>query len=397
MNGPPPSCLSLLLLCFCWPVLGAIQDASAQDPKALADAGRWAEAEKVIASIESRRPLTGEELDLGVEASKRLNHWERVVSLLLGRQDSTGLTVPQRVDLSEAHLRAGDPKAAEAVLLGLVSELPHNEALHHQLVFLHLSQGRYEEAASVYTRLLERSPRAVESLVNLALIEFRLAQTASALGHLGRAFESDYQKANEFFYRQLVRNMPPEGLFELAQDTKKALGLPPDGPQAHRFLGAEYENLARYQNAIRSYEAYLAHFSDDNVRYRLARLYFLSGRVEDSDRLVQDLIAGGGPKAGPARLLGAELAVRSNHFQRAAELLAGLPEAQRQNAAYSYVAGRVALDAGRFPQAERHLSEALQRDPERAEAYYHLGQLYLRAGDVEKGRKMLQEFKNRQP
>ncbi len=334
---------------------------------------------------------------MAIDVSKRLNHWQRVVSLLQSRKGSAGLNAAQRLELSEALLRVGNPKEAESILGELIAEFPDQEGLSHQLAFLYVSQGLYPKAAEVYSSFLKRNPRAVESLVNLALIEFRLELTAAALNHLGRAFEADYARANDFFYRQLVRNMPPEGLSQLAEDTKKALGLPPDGPQAHLFIARENENLSRYQSAITAYEAYLASVSDEDSRYRLARLYFLAGESKKSEELVRQLIAAGGPIGYSAGLLGAELAVRSNDFQRAAHLLASLPSEYRNNSTYRYAAGRVALNQEDFAEAEKHLSEVVRNDPERAEAYFHLGQIYLRTGRVEKGRQMMQEFQNRRP
>ena len=90
----------------------------------------------------------------------------------------------------------------------------------------------------------------------------------------GSLAELDFERANPYFYRQLVRNMSPQGLAEVAEDTKRALGLPGDGPRAHLYLAREYQNLTRHDSAIEEYDKYLAEQPEDaEARLALARQY----------------------------------------------------------------------------------------------------------------------------
>lgn len=364
----------------------------------LAAAGKWAGAEEGFATLEKQRKLSSAQVNAAVEVSSHLNHWTRVIELLTNFRRHHPLTISQREKLGRAYLMSGQPKEAEAELVSLLRDLPDEEQLVHSLAYLYLSESRFAEAADLYFRYLETHPRAFESHVNLGLIHFKLRRTEEALADLRKAFGLDFEKANVYFYRQLVRNMRPEGLAELAEDTKRALGLPGDGVAAHLHLAREYQNLTRHDNAIEEYEKYLAAKPEDGeARLALATLYFRRGDMEKSEAAVSSLLDMTGDLGHAARLFAAELAVVARHIDRALQLLQDLPAAYRRLPQYKYLAARVALNQADVQTAEKLLLEVIAAEPQKAEAYFHLGQLYLRNGKGEKGRQFLAEFERLRP
>ncbi len=363
---------------------------------ALAEAGKLEEAEAAFVALEKRGPLAATLLERAVDVSTRLNHWDRVVDLLLNARRNKPLSIDLRVKLYEAQLRRGNPVEAERELRAVVAELPRDERLLHLLAFLMLSQNRFEEGADLYRSYIEKNPAAVESRVNLALVDFKLNRVEEALAQLKSAFERDPAKSNEFFYRQLARNMAPQGLAELARDTKRELGLADDGPRAHLFLGREFENLSRSRNAIAEYEKYLAAQPDDlDALFHLARLYFQAGEGEECRKALDRLVGRDGPIGDSSRFLAAELAVKSNQMEEAAALLGKLPPSYRKSPLFQFLAARVAIGEGDLKRAETLLAAVLKQDPDMAEAYFHLGQVYLRQGQIEKGREAMAEFQKR--
>ncbi len=362
----------------------------------LAEAGKLEEAEAAFGELEKRGPLNPTQLDRALDVSTRLNHWDRVVELLVNARKTGTLSLQRRLKLYEARLRQGNPAEAERELRAVLSERPDDESLIHLLAFLLLSQDRFQEGADLYRNYIETHPAAVESRVNLALVDFKLNRVGEALAQLKKAFDSDPAKANEFFYRQLVRNMAPEGLAELARDTKRELGLPEDGARAHLLLGREFESLARSRNAIEEYEKYLAAQPDDlDALYHLARLYFQAGEGERCRQALGRLLQEAGSIGDSARFLAAELAVKSDRLEEAAGFLKNLPSSYRGSALYQMLAARVALGEGDLQNAERLLSAVLKSDPDMAEAYFYLGQVYVRQGRTDKGREAMAEFRRR--
>ena len=192
--------------------------ASQAEAEKLAEAGKWVEAEKAFAALETEQGLSAKQLGLAVRASTQLNNWDRVVELFLTFRKNQELSFDQRVALYEALLRSGNRQQAETELKALVRDRPNNERLIHLLAFLYLSQDEFTKGIEVYHDFLSKHPEVVESYVNVALVEFKLMQGDHAFVHLKKAFENDYTAANAYFYRQLARNVAPQGLVELARD-----------------------------------------------------------------------------------------------------------------------------------------------------------------------------------
>ncbi len=401
-HGREVTVLRTVLLTLCW-LMAGISSAPAQEPvsakaERLAEAGQWLEAEAAFRELELRQNLTPDQLDRALEISGRLNHWDRVVQLLHKFRSRAPLSAGQRVQLYEALLKIGEKGKAEAELQGLRRDYPGNEYFAHLLAFLHLSQERFAEAVQVYLGFLEERPEAIESRVNLALVLFKLQRGDEALEQLSRAFKLDFTSANQFFYRQLVRNMPPEGLADLAEDVKTALRIPSDGIRTHLHLAREFENLKRYDPAILHYRAYLeAEPSHEEARLALAKLYFRVGDDAQCEALLGPLIESSGNFGDSARMLAAELAVRSGRFERAQELLEALPASFRREPLFLYFSARVALHRGEDSAAAELLRDVIRLDPDMAEPYFHLAQLELRKGNIEEGKRLMQEFQGRQP
>ena len=366
-----------------------------QKARQLVKQSKWSQAESAFEELEKQGLLTASDLEGAVQASRQLDHWERVIALYR----LFPLDADQRFDLYEAYLRAGRQAEAEAELKKLRTQRPGDERLVHLLAFLCLSQDRASEAASIYKDYLGSHPQAFQSQINLALVHFSLEETAAALGRLGQAYRSNEAEANRYFYRQVVRNMSgmtPRDLAQLIADIRRELGLAAEGAEAFRMLAEEYRNLNRYPPAIAAYVAYLdQRQGDEKARFELARLYFLQGDDTKAAASLAPLLKVSGPKGDQARLFAAELAVKGGDFEGASRLLGQLPSSYASQGIYQYLSARVALEGGEVERARQLLEEVTQRHPDIAEAFLHLGRLYMRLGRREEGRRLLSEFRQR--
>ncbi|HSR49953.1 MAG TPA: tetratricopeptide repeat protein [Acidobacteriota bacterium] len=373
----------------------AIQDG--QEALRMLESGQYGQAEEAFRSLQEEGRLKKQWLDQAVEASRQLNHWERVVELYR----AFPLDIPQRVELYEALLRAGRQEEARQELLALRRERPGEERFVHLLAFLHLNRGQTEEASQVYAEFLQDHPQAYESHVNRALVLFSMQRTDEAIGHLKTAFDEGGEEANLHFYQQLARNMKGMSEAQLAQlgdDVRQAAGLPGLGVRGHLLLGREFSRLNRYPPAIEGYGRYLeAHPQDDQVRYDLARLYFLQGDSQQARATLDPLIDSQGTDGDRARLFAAELAVKEEDYEAASGYLGSLPSAYHDQGLYRYLSARVALQQGDTEKACSLLESVVEKHPEIEEAFFHLGQLYLRQGRREEGRRLLQQFQRRKP
>ncbi len=369
--------------------------AALQQARQWVQQGKWSQAEAAFAELEKNGLLTAADLDNALQASRQLNNWERVVALYR----LFPLAVNQRIELYEAYLRAGRQADAEAELKKLHSERPGDERLVHLMAFLYLSQNRASDAVSLYGDFLLDHPQAFQSQINLALVHFSLEETAAALDRLGRAYRTNQAQANRYLYRQVVRNMSGMGVGELARliaDIRQELGLAAEGAEAFRILAEEFSSLNRYSPAIEAYQAYLEQRQgDQKARFELARLHFLRGDDAEASASLAPLVGMSGPTADQARLFAAELAVKGGNFEEAGRLLSQLPAGFASQGIHRYLSARVALEGGETERARRLLEEVTQQSPEITEAFLHLGQLYMRLGRQQEGRRLLNEFRQR--
>ena len=197
MKGWSSRCLALAVWAAAALPAGALT-LQQPDPTALQKArqlvrqSKWSQAEAAYAQLQKQGLLTAAGLEGAVQASRQLNHWERVIALYR----LFPLDADQRFDLYEAYLRVGRQAEAEAELKKLRAERPGDERLVHLLAFLYLSQDRASEAALIYKGYLSSHPQAFQSQINLALVHFSLEETAAALSRLGQAYRSNEAEAN---------------------------------------------------------------------------------------------------------------------------------------------------------------------------------------------------------
>jgi FkbM family methyltransferase len=144
--------------------------------------------------------------------------------------------------------RRADAKAGNGA--NPVGELLNAALQHHQ-------NGRLEEAASLYSQILEADPRHADANHLLGVIAFQLGRNELAVDLIGIAIAAN--RSNPAFHSNLGNALngmgrPDDAL--AAYDT--ALRLQPDYAQAHNSRGNTLLTLERYEEALSCFDKALS-------------------------------------------------------------------------------------------------------------------------------------------
>ncbi len=217
---------------------------------------------------------------------------------------------------ADLHREAGDAEEALATYRALLAQAPQNAEARFAFARTQVEAGRLNEALATYEALLERVGETPEIRTRMLELQRRLGDEAG----MERTLEA------------LIAEEPEESLFR-------------------RLLSALYQQQGRPAEAVRQLEAALEEDPNDlEAALALVELYRATGRSDEAEALL-------------SRSLGAENASTAQLVERAATLLA-----------------RAERDPAAAEAAERLLRQALDKDPDHAEALGMLGDLRFRAG-----------------
>ena len=214
--------------------------------------------------------------------------------------------------LPEAHVAWGgvlqshlwDWPAAEKEFLRALELDPNHAGAHHWYSDFLTAMGRKDEAVQAARRAAELDP------LNLAINMT-----------LGAAY----------FYARRYH--------EAIEQQKKTLDLDPTFAPAHRSMGGALEQLGRYDEAIEEYRKGVALSTDLYAKTLLAHTYAVSGRTDESRRLLSELAAGAGDRYVSAYSLAAVYA-GLGESDRAFEMLGRAFESRDRGMAWILVAPR---------------------------------------------------------
>jgi len=247
-----------------------------------------------------------------------------------------------------ARLRAGEPRAAEALYRRMLENDGENAEILHRLAVLVAESGRLEEAIQLLQRAAERQPG-----------------NALLLNSLGDAYRQARKPAQA---REVIR---------------RALQIVPDYAEAFLNLGILHHEAAEFREAEECYRQAIVLkpklvFAHSN----LAELFRVTGRLVEARRSCLNAIDLD-PTFAPAyshlgntqRMLGQmDEAVAS--CRKALELAPTMTDAHNNLA--------VALhQRGRHEEAEAHFLRAIALKPDFALAYKNLGGMYHAIGRLE--------------
>ncbi len=282
------------------------------------------------------------------------------------------------IDWLVCRLRTSSP-----ALRGMAAAMP----LGLILGILTWNQSRLYAAPRVlYEETLRRNPSAWLAHLNLGFLADQdpLQGKAAAMAHYRAALAINPDEAQ--VHKNLGTDYMESGLYEDAlKEYQAAVRLAPGYSEAYLNMGADLQHLGRYQEAEAAYREALAIKPEVAVaHYDLGVALTYLGRREEALTQVKEALRIQ-PDYTEARRLQQDLAITSENGGPAGTI-AGTPEAETHAKL-----GENLVRAGQLDEAAAELREAIQIDPNAAEARGLLGYVLWRQGRTQEAERELRQ------
>lgn len=381
-------------------------------------AGRMAEAERLLRQCLAAEPRRGEALELlggALQAQGRapealewydrakaerpaaasLRHNRAQALAALGRLDEALAELAEAVrlkpDLHQAwtqmgSVRAarGEPAEAERAYRKALAIAPNHPGAHYNLALLLQESGRLDEAVAAYRRALALAPGFAAAHNNLANALVTLGRAHDALGHYEQAVRLDPQLADaQSNFGNTLREL---GRVEEAIPLlERAAALKPGSAAVQNNLGIAYfarnrfeEAAARHRRALELAPAF--HEARNNLGNALAAL----GREEEAIACFEQVIAQAPAYPDAHSNLGLLLQERGE-VERATRCYERALELRPDHADAINNLGYLLQEQGRRDEAMDVYRRAMAANPQAARPAYNLGLAHLCRGEFEEG------------
>jgi tetratricopeptide (TPR) repeat protein len=278
---------------------------------------------------------------------------------------------------------SGDMETAEAVFALLSIDNPERAVAGVQVAKLLYSRGQIPQAQALISQLIEHG-------VASADLEALLGNCLEAERQPDLALQA-YQRAIQLAPSQIDHYEDLISLLlymrradEAATLVKKALQLAPRDARAWVWKGDVDLNRNAYKDAMESYRhAVTLDTSNADARFGVSAAFFFTGQA---DAVIAECKAGikRFPNDSRFYVAYAEMLIASpdsiNLQNQARDLLEKAVQLSPQSAQARYLLGQLALQEGRFKEAETEFLLSLQTDPDRSKTHFALAGIYRRTG-----------------
>ncbi len=282
-------------------------------------------------------------------------------------------------------LKLNDPKGAVQAADSALKIDPANTEALIVLAAVRMSQNDFDGAL----KLLETAPPAQADQLGIQLFKMKLYErlgNQQQVEQVLRKLVGLYPKEASF-RKQLVRYYVDQKRQDEAEKEIRAIAAtsPEDleaGLDVVRFLNTFKGGDAAKQELITRIGA-----GGDVFRYQmaLADLYFTEGKVDDSTKLLDELIhnAGSADKVRQAQIRLAELQLSRKNLDATEALAATILAKDARNGSGLKLRASVLMERGKYDAATADLREALNDQPRSAELMQLLAVVYERSGAIE--------------
>lgn len=251
-----------------------------------------------------------------------------------------------------------------------------------QLATIAHLEGNYDQALFLAREAL-RGPKGLNtSAVSLVLDVYRR--------------QKRYQEALDFL-QPLVRELGTDTAINVryleflirAGDTVKADAIAgvqiKSGTRGAIAVAQTYGQLERWSDAIRILlDLRKANPEDDTVLFQLGSAYERAGRTADAEKIFLGILERKPNDASTLNYLGYMWADRGENLPRAEEMIARAVKQEPRNAAYIDSLGWVYYRLGKLELAQKYLVDASDLMPWDPTIQEHLGDVYVKRGELEK-------------
>lgn len=303
--------------------------------------------------------------------------------------------------LGSLYIGAGDNSSAETVLLKALDHYPNDNRLSMVTGYLHLQQERYDEAYTELEQVRTGSPQ--EEWLNNPFFLFNFLAAAQKSSHLeeaaatlSTAYTNDPVVLNQYILFLLTGKSPasPDNAIELLN---RFHALKPESSEALYYLmtlQAEQKNYAEAIQSAQQFEALAEKNGDTNLLsgqfyYQYASLYERSGELENAEKLFLKAIdIGEAPVAAAARNYIAYMwAERGEKLGSGLVLIQKALAVEPDNGAFLDTLGWIYYMQGRYAEALTELQKAKDAYGDDPEVWEHLGDTWLKLGNLEEASK----------
>ncbi len=252
-------------------------------------------------------------------------------------------SVQGRLALAQAYVVARDVNNAIATLEEIVDDEPR---VANMLGQFQEQAGRLKDAADSYTKALSVAPNSRE---------LKVRRIAALLG------AKDYQRAADFAATAQMQH---------ADD----LRFPQLRARALQEVGDTSRAIAVLEPVAK------ANPNDATTQLALADMYSTTGRKQDAERTVRQLVAFEPGNADALNYLGYLLADSGKQLDEAIRLVRKALDIEPNNPNYLDSLGWAYFRRGDYDQAEKYLAPAAQQMPRNATVQEHLGDILAKRG-----------------
>jgi tetratricopeptide (TPR) repeat protein len=286
------------------------------------------------------------------------------------------------------------------------------------------AKGLYSQAAEQFRRVAASDPESWVNQYNLAiaLINAKSAGEGTSLlekllierpkdrnilSLLGSVYESDnkielaletYKKEvpadplNPDSYLDYSRLLMDQARYEESEQfVRQGLESAREPYPLFVRLGSIQMLASSYEDARKWFQKAIDEHDEISVGYvAMAQSFFKERRDEPAVKILES----GRAKVKPDFLLEYFYGLALDRLQRKTEALAAFKRAARLNADVAdihYELGRLYLDLGRIPEAQKELEQVLRMSPRHSKATFQLSRVYMRLGDKEEARRFSEQ------
>tara|TARA_R110002096_G_scaffold5085_13_gene23720 strand:- start:1100 stop:3073 length:1974 start_codon:yes stop_codon:yes gene_type:complete len=209
------------------------------------------------------------------------------------------MNIPKLLNEAAAHLSAGRPADADAVLRRILKKQPkHLDALNLAGVAAY-ELKQFERARTLLTRVVDREPSRAGAQLNLGAVHNAAADYTAAERHYRAALRADPNNATAL--NNLGKNYLDQNKLDAAAETLgAAVAAAPDYWIARHNLGTAQQRLGAIDDAIATFRAVLALQPNADTLSELVASLRRTHRFDEEYACAQQLLAM--PDAGGAAL-----------------------------------------------------------------------------------------------
>ena len=275
-------------------------------------------------------------------------------------------------------------------LTAVVASKPRDSDAHFRLAESLYRLRRYEAAENHFQRAVALDPSHAQAYTGLGKLYGDRGDRTKALAALQQALALGNEAVAHYYLGNFYAS---QGSYQQAiSHYQQAIERRTDYEQAYINLAGVYARQTEYSTAIQVLtQGVVALPGSAELKFRLGWNYSVQGRHAAAVEQFQQVIRLD-PQRHQAYDFIARMYMAEEKREEAQQLLQQALAAHPDASALLARLGALLLDAGNPFQASEYLERAIREDPDHAEAYYSLGQAYLRTGLSDRGHAVLHYF-----